>query len=169
MLGRTISVVTIEDGALSDNYLKVKLARPREANRIEDILIGGLTADGLHEAGMLRFSRREACPVDCRRQAIVHLATAGRYGIFRDELYYLACADHLAWGYVDQPLLIALIAWIARHLFGDSLLGLRLLPAIAGAAVVWLAGILAREMGGGRFAQAPGRVVRGMCSRLPGV
>ena len=53
MLGRTISVVTIEDGALSENYLKVKLARPREPNRIEDILIGGLTADGLHEAGML--------------------------------------------------------------------------------------------------------------------
>jgi len=53
MVGRTISVVTIEDGALSENYLKVKLARPREANRIDDILIGGLTADGLHEAGML--------------------------------------------------------------------------------------------------------------------
>jgi hypothetical protein len=47
--------VTIEDGmnALSTNYLKVKLARPREANRIEDILIGGLTGDGLFEAGML--------------------------------------------------------------------------------------------------------------------
>ncbi|MBZ5678084.1 MAG: glycosyltransferase family 39 protein [Acidobacteriia bacterium] len=85
---------------------------------------------------------------------LFHLATAGRYGIFRDELYYLACADHLAWGYVDQPPLIALIVWIARHVFGDSLLGLRLLPAIAGAALVWLAGVLAREMGGGRFAQA---------------
>ena len=53
MIGRTISVVTIEDGALSENYLKVRLASSREANRIEDILIGGLTADGLHEAGML--------------------------------------------------------------------------------------------------------------------
>ena len=85
---------------------------------------------------------------------ILHLLTAGRYGIFRDELYYLACSEHLAWGYVDQPPLIAGIAWIARHAFGDSLLGLRLLPAIAGAALVWLAGVLAREMGGGRFAQA---------------
>jgi len=84
---------------------------------------------------------------------LFHMATAGRYGIFRDELYYLACADHLAWGYVDQPPLIALFAWIARHAFGDSLFGLRLLPAIAGAAVVWLAGLLAREMGGGRSAQ----------------
>ena len=56
MLGRTLSVVTISDkdaGALSDNYLKVTLARPREANRIENITIGGLTSDGLHEAGML--------------------------------------------------------------------------------------------------------------------
>jgi len=85
---------------------------------------------------------------------LFHLFIAGRYGIFRDELYYLACGEHLDWGYVDQPPLIALIAWFARHLFGDSLLGLRLLPAVSGAGVVWLAGCLAREMGGGRFAQA---------------
>jgi threonylcarbamoyladenosine tRNA methylthiotransferase MtaB len=54
-VGRRLSVVTIEDGrnALSTNYLKVKLARPREANRIEDIRIAGLTADGLYEAGVL--------------------------------------------------------------------------------------------------------------------
>ena len=83
-----------------------------------------------------------------------HLLTAGRYGIFRDELYYLACAEHLDFGYVDQPPLIALIAWIARHLFGESLLGLRLLPALAGAATVWLTGKLTREMGGGVVAQA---------------
>lgn len=85
---------------------------------------------------------------------LLHLFTAGRYGIFRDELYYLACAEHLDWGYVDQPPLIALIAWIARHLFGSSLLGLRLLPAIAGATLVWMTGKLTRELGGGRFAQA---------------
>src|SRR6266850_187557 len=85
---------------------------------------------------------------------VLHLLTATSYGIFRDELYYLACSEHLDWGYVDQPPLIALITWTARHLFGDSLLGLRLLPALAGAALVWLTGKLAREMGGGRFAQA---------------
>ncbi|MDQ3665294.1 MAG: glycosyltransferase family 39 protein [Acidobacteriota bacterium] len=85
---------------------------------------------------------------------LLHLLTAGRYGIFRDELYYLACAEHLDWGYVDQPPAIALIAKFARHVFGSSLLGLRLLPAIAGAALVWLAGNLTREMGGQRFAQA---------------
>ncbi len=85
---------------------------------------------------------------------LLHLFTAGRYGIFRDELYYLACAEHLDWGYVDQPPLIALIAWFARRAFGSSLLGLRLLPAIAGATLVWLTGRLTRELGGDRFAQA---------------
>ena len=85
---------------------------------------------------------------------LFHLLTAGRYGIFRDELYYLACSEHLAFGYVDQPPLIALIAWVSRHVLGTSLLGLRLLPALAGAALVWLTGRFTRELGGGRFAQA---------------
>ncbi|MEY2502166.1 MAG: hypothetical protein QOI07_2500 [Verrucomicrobiota bacterium] len=85
---------------------------------------------------------------------LFHLLIANRYGIFRDELYYLACAEHLDAGYVDQPPLIAFIAWIARHLFGESLLGLRFLPALAGAATVWLTGKLARELGGGLFGQA---------------
>jgi dolichyl-phosphate-mannose-protein mannosyltransferase len=85
---------------------------------------------------------------------VFHLLIANRYGIFRDELYYLACSEHLDFGYVDQPPLIAFIAWIARHLFGESLIGLRLLPALAGAATVWLTGKLARELGGGVFAQA---------------
>jgi hypothetical protein len=84
---------------------------------------------------------------------LFHLLTAGRYGIFRDELYYLACSEHLDWGYVDQPPLIALIAWFVRHLFGESLIGLRLIPAIAGGATVWLAGKFTRELGGGTFAQ----------------
>src|SRR5438874_3177874 len=84
---------------------------------------------------------------------IFHLLTANRYGIFRDELYYLACGEHLDWGYVDQPPLIALVAWVARHLFGEWLVGLRLFPALAGAATVWLTGKVTREMGGGVFAQ----------------
>jgi hypothetical protein len=83
-----------------------------------------------------------------------HLLTATRYGIFRDEMYYFACSEHLAWGYVDQPPLIALIIWLTRHLLGSSLFALRLPAALAGAATVWLAGRLARELGGGRFAQA---------------
>jgi hypothetical protein len=84
---------------------------------------------------------------------LFHLLTATRYGIFRDEMYYFACSQHLSWGYVDQPPLIALLVWIVRHTLGNSLIALRLLPAMAGAALLWLASRLAREMGGGYFAQ----------------
>jgi len=84
---------------------------------------------------------------------VFHLLTASRYGIFRDEMYYLACGEHLDWGYVDHPPLIALVAWIARHIFGDWLPGLRFFPALAGAGTVWLTGKVASEFGGGAFAQ----------------
>jgi hypothetical protein len=84
---------------------------------------------------------------------LFHLLIANRYGIFRDELYYLACSEHLDWGYVDQPPIIAFVAWIARHVFGESFLGLRFLPALAGGATVWFTGKLTRELGGRAFAQ----------------
>lgn len=84
---------------------------------------------------------------------LLHLATAGTYGLFVDELYFLACGEHLAWGYVDMPPLTALQAWLTRALFGDSLLAIRLPPALAGAGLVLLTGALARQLGGGRFAQ----------------
>lgn len=86
-------------------------------------------------------------------QALLHLATNGRWGPFRDELYYLACADHLDWGYVDHPpLSIALLAgW--RALVGDGIWAIRLLSSAAGAALVFLTGLAARELGGRRAAQ----------------
>ena len=84
---------------------------------------------------------------------LVHLYAGRHYGFFVDELYYMACARHLAWGYVDQPPLIALFAWAVHHVLGDSLPALRLLPALAGAGQVLLTGLVARELGGGRFAQ----------------
>jgi hypothetical protein len=83
---------------------------------------------------------------------LLHLATASRYGYFGDELYFMACGEHLDWGYVDQPPLVALVAWLVRHTLGTSLLAVRLPSALAGAALVVLTGLLAREMGGGRFA-----------------
>src|SRR5215469_2527861 len=84
---------------------------------------------------------------------LVQFAGITHYGFFRDELYYMACGERLAWGYIDQPPLIAFVAWFARHVFGNSIVSIRLLPVLAGAAVVFLAGVLARELGGGRFAQ----------------
>jgi len=85
---------------------------------------------------------------------VVHFATAGGYGYQRDELYFISCARHLAWGYVDQPPLIAVIAKIALTLFGDSLYAIRLLPALAAAATVVLTGRLTKRFGGGLGAQA---------------
>ncbi|MDZ7291984.1 MAG: hypothetical protein ONB42_18795 [candidate division KSB1 bacterium] len=63
---------------------------------------------------------------------LIHFLTSGRYGYFRDEFYFLACAEHIDWGYVDQPPLIALLAYLARSLLGESLFALRFLPAVAG-------------------------------------
>ena len=85
--------------------------------------------------------------------AVLHLATANRYGIFRDELYYIACAHHLAWGYVDHPPFIAFITWLVAHTLGTSLIALRLLPALAGGLLVILTARVAHELGGDSFAQ----------------
>ena len=81
----------------------------------------------------------------------LHLTTATRYGYFRDTLYYIACSYHLALGYVDQPPLIALLAWVARHTFGTSLRALLFWPALAGAGRIMLIAAFARELGARRF------------------
>jgi hypothetical protein len=52
---------------------------------------------------------------------LVHLLTNGRYGYFRDELYYIACGRHLDFGYVDQPPLSILLLRLSQLLLGDSL------------------------------------------------
>ncbi|MGB7753104.1 MAG: glycosyltransferase family 39 protein [Candidatus Acidiferrales bacterium] len=84
---------------------------------------------------------------------LIQFAGINHYGFFRDELYYTACGQHLAWGYVDQPPLIAFVAWFARHLLGTSLFATRLLPVLAGAVVVYATGRITAELGGGLFAQ----------------
>jgi hypothetical protein len=88
----------------------------------------------------------------------VHLATANRYGYFRDELYFLDLGRHLDWGYVDCAPLIGLYAKVAL-LLGGSLFVLRAIAAVAGAATVALTMVLARELGGKRFAQG----LAGLC------
>lgn len=84
---------------------------------------------------------------------LVHLLFIRGYGYFRDEFYYLACADHMAWGYVDHPPLSIALLWTVRHTLGGSLPAIRFLPAIAGALTVLLTGLIARRLGGGRFSQ----------------
>src|SRR5205814_2361210 len=65
---------------------------------------------------------------------LLHIICITQYGYFRDELYYLACGEHLDWGYVDQPPMIGLIAWLIRHTLGVSLPAIRILPALANGA-----------------------------------
>jgi Dolichyl-phosphate-mannose-protein mannosyltransferase len=96
-------------------------------------------------------ARLVLCLAACR--VLVLLYSGRNYGFFRDELYYLACSRHLDWGYVDQPPLIALIGWLVRAVLGDSMMALRLLPALAGGGEVLLAALIAREMGGKKTAQ----------------
>ncbi len=84
---------------------------------------------------------------------IFHMLIAGNYGYFRDELYYIVAGEHLSFGYVDFPPIIAGLASIMRFIAGDSLVSIHVIPAIAGAAIVFLAGKIASEFGGGRRAQ----------------
>ena len=89
----------------------------------------------------------------CCAKLLLHaLTSVTRYGYFRDELYYLDMARHLDWGYVDAAPLIAVYARLALWM-GGSLAALRILPALAGTALVALSVLIARELGGGRFAQ----------------
>jgi len=84
---------------------------------------------------------------------VLHLMTIRGYGLHGDELYYLACSDHLDWGYVDHPPLSVLILKVFRLILGDSFFSIRLLSALAGFATVLLTGLLARRMGAGRYGQ----------------
>src|SRR5438874_4856248 len=85
---------------------------------------------------------------------IVHLLTIHRYGYFRDELYYIACARHLDFGYVDLAPLSAFLLRIELILFGSSLFALRIFPALTSALTIVFAGILTRELGGRTWAIA---------------
>lgn len=108
---------------------------------------------------MSAFEANPLPPLDRRLVAtlagaklLLHLALANRYGYFRDELYFLDCGRHLDWGYVDHAPMIGLLARIAL-LLGGSLPVIRGLSALAGATVVVLTMLVARRLGGGRFAQ----------------
>jgi Dolichyl-phosphate-mannose-protein mannosyltransferase len=83
---------------------------------------------------------------------LLHLYFNNGYGYFRDEFDYAACGDHLAWGYVDHPPLIPFLMKLSRLLLGDSMRSIRMVPALATSAAVILTGMIARELGGQRFA-----------------
>ena len=78
---------------------------------------------------------------------------ASRYGYHRDELYFLSASHHLDFGYVDQPPVAVLVAWLARVAGENTVWGLRMVPALVSGGIVVLTGAMARELGGSRFAQ----------------
>jgi 4-amino-4-deoxy-L-arabinose transferase-like glycosyltransferase len=84
---------------------------------------------------------------------LLHMFVAGNYGFFRDELYYLIAGRQLAFGYVDFPPMIAALSGLVERTAGDSLVALHILPAIAGALVVLLTGLMGWELGANRFGQ----------------
>src|SRR5271169_7227101 len=82
--------------------------------------------------------------------ATAHVLTNGRYGFHRDELQFLSDARHLDWGFVCYPPLTPFIEHISLALFGVSLIGLRLFSVITQSVVIVVAGLMAKEHGGGR-------------------
>jgi len=84
---------------------------------------------------------------------VLHMLCNGNYGFHRDELQVLVDGRHLAWGYVAYPPLTPFLARIDLALFGTSLAGFRMFSAMAQSLAVLLAGLMARELGGGRGSQ----------------
>ncbi len=85
--------------------------------------------------------------------AVTHLAVCHRFGYYRDEFYFIDCAKHLAWGYVDQPPLAPFVTWLSSPL-GYPVWALRAIPGILAGVATLLACAIAAEFGGGAFAQA---------------
>lgn len=85
---------------------------------------------------------------------VAHVLTLGRYGIFRDEFYYLANGRHLAWGYVDHPPLVAALAWLIEHTLGTSVYALRAPMLLTLVGVLAVMAVLVRRVGGGGLAIA---------------
>lgn len=108
-----------------------------------------MLTSGIFVVGMLAFMK-----------FLIHLITNDNYGYFRDEFYYIAASKRLELGYVDFPAFIALVALFTREFIGESQVALRFFPSIAGALIVFITGLMARDLGGGRFAQ----IVAALCS-----
>jgi hypothetical protein len=98
--------------------------------------------------------------------ALFHILTNGRYGFHRDELQFLSDARHLDWGFVAYPPFTPFVESVSMHLFGLSLIGLRLASVLAQAAVVIVSGLMARDLGGNRLAQVTTALAVGL-SPLP--
>ncbi|MBN1895835.1 glycosyltransferase family 39 protein [bacterium] len=98
----------------------------------------------------------------------LHLATAGNYGIFRDEFYYIDCARHLDWGYVDHPPLSIAVLAGSLKLLGDSAIAVRFMPALIGGLMLAAVWVLAGIMDGGLWAKFTAAFSMFWCAQLTG-
>jgi hypothetical protein len=96
------------------------------------------------------------------------MAVSARYGYARDELYFLAAGQHLAFGYVDQPPITPLLARISSVLTGDTLVGFRVLSALALAALVVATAAMSRMLGAGRTGQVLAALAAATCGEYLG-
>ena len=87
---------------------------------------------------------------------LIHLLTATNYGFQRDAYLYLAQSQHLDWGYFSTPPLLAFLTRIHTLIWGDSLLAVRLLPAVIGAVSLYIVGWFIKQLKGGGMAQVIG-------------
>ncbi len=94
----------------------------------------------------------------------LEMAVSGRYGYHRDELYFLAAGQHPAFGYVDQPPLTPLLARLDALMFGNTLVGLRALPALALSALVLLTAGMSRQLGANRAGQLTAALCAASCA-----
>src|SRR3954470_6513468 len=109
---------------------------------------GAVTCPRCHagRSGIISHVKRPAIVAAAGTFAVL-LATSGRYGYHRDELYFLQAGRHLAWGYPDQPPLAPFVARVVSAVAPGSLPALRLPSALIAAAVVLLAGMIAQRLG----------------------
>jgi hypothetical protein len=130
----------------------------------------GIARSIVNVVAVRRWWQRPTAPllVIAAVKLAIHLATNGLYGFHTDELYYIISGQHPALGYVDYPPVTPMLAWLNTSIFGISPWTLRLFPALSGAAVVFLTGMCAREMGGGRGVSILASVVALMTPLLLG-
>lgn len=96
----------------------------------------------------------------------VEMAVSARYGYHRDELYFLAAGQHPAFGYVDQPPLTPLLARLSALASGNSLIALRLIPALMFAALIALTAVMSRHLGAGRTGQVLAALATATCAEF---
>ena len=132
------------------------------------------TASAAHVAGLnpagIRGSRPPRLGIALIAAAAfgAEMAVSARYGYARDELYFLAAGHHLAFGYVDQPPLTPLLARISAAAFGNTLAGLRVLPALGLAALVVATAMMSRQLGAGRTGQLLAALAAATCAEFLG-